>query len=142
MKHCGGCDSWKDESEFNWKNRLTGTLQRHCKQCQSDWTKRHYQKNRESYLQRARTRNAEMTKQNQAIILEYLRSHPCVDCGETDVVVLDFDHLNDKKFNISEELHWRRPQDLIAEIAKCQVRCANCHRRKTARERNYYRLGD
>jgi hypothetical protein len=142
MKHCGGCDTWKDESEFNWKNKILHTRQRHCKKCQSDWTKRHYQKNKEAYLQRAKIRNSEVTKANQAIIVEYLREHPCIDCGETDIVVLDFDHQSSKKFNIGSELHWKNSEELIAEIAKCQVRCANCHRRKTARDRKYYRLGD
>jgi hypothetical protein len=76
-------------------------------------------------------------------VIEYLRSHPCVDCGETDPVVLDFDHVDrfTKRWDIAGRigygLAWRTIQ---AEIAKCVVRCANCHRRRTARQFGWYRL--
>jgi hypothetical protein len=46
--------------------------------------------------------------------------------------VLEFDHLGDKSFNIAKGLRDRGWDALIAEIAKCDVVCANCHRRRTA----------
>lgn len=73
-------------------------------------------------------------------VLHYLQDHPCQDCGEDDPVVLEFDHRGDKTAAIAEmvrdavALH-----RLMAEIEKCAVRCANCHRRKTARDRGFYR---
>jgi hypothetical protein len=70
----------------------------------------------------------------------YLHEHPCVDCGETDVVVLEFDHRRDKTKAISVLLSLGHEWDRIREeISKCEVRCANCHRRRTARERGYYK---
>jgi hypothetical protein len=62
-----------------------------------------------------------------------LKANPCVDCGETDPIILEFDHItNDKHFNISDATrHGYGMKKLIAEIAKCEVRCANCHRKKT-----------
>lgn len=64
----------------------------------------------------------------------------CVDCGEADVAVLDFDHRSDKTANVStlarNECSLAR---LDAEIARCDVRCANCHRRRTARVGGWYR---
>lgn len=59
--------------------------------------------------------------------------HPCIDCGETNPIILEFDHVTgDKQFNISnvarEGYGMKRLKD---EIAKCEVRCANCHRKKT-----------
>ncbi len=58
----------------------------------------------------------------------------CVDCGfRGHPAALDFDHLPGfkKLFKISSSVHrvWR---DVQAEIAKCEVRCANCHRIQTA----------
>jgi 5-methylcytosine-specific restriction endonuclease McrA len=77
-------------------------------------------------------------RRHQALVLEYLRTHPCVDCGETDPIVLEFDHLRDKTKNVSGMAahSWRVIQE---EIAKCEVVCANCHRRRTSRRGGYFR---
>lgn len=86
------------------------------------------------------TRRGPARARNLAVMAEELRKDGCVDCGERDVVVLDFDHEGVKTATISamarSEVSVTR---LKAEIAECVVRCANCHRRKTARERRYYR---
>jgi hypothetical protein len=62
---------------------------------------------------------------------EFFGEHPCVDCGETDPLVLEFDHLADKRFNIAKGMRDRSWQAVLDEIAKCDVVCANCHRRRT-----------
>jgi hypothetical protein len=74
-----------------------------------------------------------------AYLVSYLREHPCVDCGETDPLVLGFDHLRDKKSSISKGLRDREWQSVLDEIAKCDVVCANCHRRRTARRSGFVR---
>ena len=72
---------------------------------------------------------------------EYLKLHPCVDCGERDIRVLEFDHINpiEKSFSISR---WCSDggniEPLIDEIKKCQIRCSNCHRIRTHEEGHYY----
>jgi hypothetical protein len=56
----------------------------------------------------------------------------CVDCGIKNHIILDFDHLHDKKYNISRMIHdgfsWAA---IKKEISKCEVVCANCHRIRT-----------
>jgi hypothetical protein len=75
------------------------------------------------------------------IVSAYLASHPCVDCTEGDPIVLDFDHRGDKSANVSDLVASAAPSALLrAEMAKCDIRCANCHRRKTVREVGGYRL--
>jgi hypothetical protein len=69
-----------------------------------------------------------------ANLFEYLSTKKCVDCGEADPVVLDFDHRKPQnKFKsisqmMSGHYSWI---SLMREIKKCEIRCANCHRRKS-----------
>ena len=66
-------------------------------------------------------------------VLDHLRHHPCVDCGEADPVVLEFDHLGEKTASVAELVSRTASVTAVdAEIAGCEVVCANCHRRRTA----------
>ena len=70
------------------------------------------------------------------MLVEYLSEHPCVDCGESDPIVLEFDHVEGKTMNVSKMRSQRYKWSVIVkEIAKCEVRCANCHRRTTHNRR-------
>ena len=73
-------------------------------------------------------------------LIEYFETHPCVDCGETDPVVLEFDHLAAKSFDIGQSIDRRPWAAILAEIEKCEVVCANCHRRRTAIRRRSWRV--
>jgi hypothetical protein len=59
----------------------------------------------------------------------------CVDCGETDPLVLEFDHVGTKRGQISTMVWNVGLSKLEAEIAECELRCCNCHRRITALRR-------
>jgi ferredoxin-like protein FixX len=68
-------------------------------------------------------------------IYEHLKANPCVDCGERDVLALDFDHVRGakKRYNIAHAfmLTGMTIKKLENEIAKCDVRCGKCHRIRT-----------
>lgn len=64
-------------------------------------------------------------------MVDYLKQHPCVDCGENDPVVLEFDHMGNKSCHVSE-MRCSPLEKIAQEITKCEVRCCNCHRRKIA----------
>lgn len=62
-----------------------------------------------------------------------LKAAACVDCGRNrPSVAMDFDHLQDKVIQITDMWSWSRPK-VEAEIAKCDLVCANCHRERTVR---------
>lgn len=69
----------------------------------------------------------------------YYKEHPCIDCGETDPVVLQFDHLKEKSINVSKIK--MSLDSLKKEIEKCEVVCANCHARRTAKQAGWYDFG-
>lgn len=96
-----------------------------------DYYKKHHTK-----LTEAKRR--EKTKK----VLEYLLEHPCVDCGEADPIVLEFDHKDEtEKVDAVTQMitHNCGLKKIFAEIGKCDVRCANCHRRRTTAKRGYTR---
>src|SRR3954469_2486289 len=63
-------------------------------------------------------------------IMRAAKNVPCADCGgRFPPCVMDFDHVRgDKLFHIGSYGEACAPQKLKAEIAKCEVVCANCHR--------------
>lgn len=78
--------------------------------------------------------NAEIKRR---IINEHKRKHPCVDCGEKDIDVLEFDHVRGKKKASVAKIPWSNYSIdfLLREIEKCDMRCANCHQKKHIQER-------
>lgn len=139
MKRCTRCGKKKSLSEFNYKIKSKGIKNSHCKDCSRKYVREHYKKNRKYYLEKAKKRNKIVWLKVREALWEYLLVHPCVDCGEKDPIVLEFDHLRDKKKNISSLTNDATLKKVLEEIAKCEVRCANCHRRKTALTQGWYK---
>jgi hypothetical protein len=132
MRRCGRCGEVKAVDEFAWRRKTRGQRDNYCRPCRAAYKQEHYSLNRERYIESAVRRRSALASQRAAFLIEYFASHPCVDCGEADPVVLEFDHLEEKSFNIAKGLRDRSWEALVAEIAKCDVVCANCHRRRTA----------
>jgi hypothetical protein len=138
---CRVCKVEKPVTEFGYRSRSRGTRHRICRSCTSDYNRDWWVKNRVAQMPRIRRNRAKRDRELEQRIWDILFDNACVDCGETDLAVLHFDHLRDKVRDISTM--WRRQRSWKAvelEIAKCDVRCANCHARKTARERGSYRV--
>lgn len=141
-KKCPRCSRRLPIADFNWKIKNVRRAT-YCKDCSREYIRDHYKKNRKYYLKKARKRNLEVRQKAYEYLWPYLMSHPCVDCGETDILVLEFDHKDrtSKSEDVSRIIRRAGPlRQLIEEISKCDVRCANCHRRKTEKERNSWKL--
>jgi hypothetical protein len=74
-----------------------------------------------------------------SFVLEFKKKGSCMDCGlkgKECPEVLDFDHLKDKKFNISEfKQSTSGFLKVKEEIGKCELVCANCHRIRTVKRK-------
>lgn len=141
MKTCTKCNKVFSESEFYWKNKPKGIRATQCKYCQKLYRDKHYQQNREKRIKQSTIRTLKIRAVNEQNLYQYLLKNPCIDCGEPDPIVLDFDHRRDKRDGICNMVRNGYSWNTISkEISKCDVRCSNCHRRKTAKERGYYKL--
>jgi hypothetical protein len=136
---CYRCGDTKPAEAFAWRRRERGQRDSFCRPCRKAYGREHYLANRARYIEQARQQTARLQLERTRFLLDFFVTHPCSDCGETDPVVLEFDHLRDKAFNIGEALSRRNWQAILDEIAKCEVVCANCHRRRTAVRRGALR---
>lgn len=122
-KVCTACEQRKGENSFR---RDGNGLSDRCSDCLS--------------TRRNRTM-ATRRRQARLWVLAYQADHPCIDCGEQDPRVLQFDHRDPAQKRasvavlIAKGASLRRLQD---EIALCDVRCANCHARRTSDQRGFY----
>lgn len=136
-KQCASCKQTLCVTEFEFKDKKNNRRSSWCKQCMRAYKKRHYSENKDRYLQVATICNYKRRHQLRLEVWKYLSQHPCVDCGEHDPVALEFDHRDPatKIDTVSHMVTKMRPlSDILAEIAKCDVRCANCHRKRTAKQ--------
>jgi hypothetical protein len=137
MKQCCTCREVKSLEEFNRLTRSPDGRQPSCREC----NRAYHQANKERHNAQIHARNRRVHAERADLLLAYFREHPCVDCGETDPMVLEFDHLRDKEANIAVLMRWRSWPAILEEIAKCEVVCANCHRRRTHRRQGNVRSG-
>jgi hypothetical protein len=70
----------------------------------------------------------------QAELLDSLRDVPCADCGrQFPPCAMDFDHreADAKQHTVTRMIGRAGTERILAEVAKCDIVCANCHRLRT-----------
>jgi len=132
-KRCGKCREDLPESAFN---RAGDGRQHWCRECF-----RTYFRNRGAlHLAQARASREARKSVLQSHVLSHLASHPCVDCGEADLRVLEFDHVGEKDSDVAALVSAGvRLGRLIREMSRCEIVCSNCHRRRTATRGRWWR---
>lgn len=120
-KTCVSCGVEKDESAFKKRGgRQAHTRFSMCNRC--------------LYVKYTRPNTERKTK----LVHDYKMAAGCADCGfKQHPAALEFDHLpgTQKSFNIGEKIGCSSMERIWAEIAKCEVVCANCHAIRTAERR-------
>lgn len=139
-KLCRGCQNELPIESFSVrKDRKDGRRAR-CRVCTAAERRDWYSKdpaNQERHKLLIKNNNKRYALEKKIYLYEYLLAHPCVECGEADPIVLDFDHkdADSKTFQLSNAIRQGKSLKAIKlEIDKCEVRCANCHRKRTAQQ--------
>lgn len=142
---CSKCEVNQDEVNFSYKYKSLGIRKKVCKVCDKTYRKDYYENNKTKALSYSFKSTKEIRQRNSQFVWNYLKEHPCVKCNESDPIVLEFDHRDNsnKEFEISRMVsNSNGLQKIKEEIEKCDVLCANCHRRKTAKQFNWYKYID
>lgn len=129
MKTCTKCKKRFSEELFYLKKGKRKSI---CKFCQAKYWKEWYAnpENKRAHIAHNKITSDALIKRDYAYIDEYLKSHPCSECGEERITVLQFHHRDDETKDdcVSNLAHSgysiKRIQN---EIDKCDVLCANCH---------------
>lgn len=158
MKKCTTCLLDLPLSDFHLKGRtLKDGTQPHEAQCyQCRRLQRLPLEKRGAYLDRRRWRQEQikagftreklaehwwrLQRDGRKAFIIGLKRKPCLDCGGVyPVQVMDFDHRPEagpKRFQVSSGAFKHSRESVLAEIAKCDLVCANCHRVRTVRRRS------
>ena len=137
MKVCGKCREAKPLDQFTVNRSRKDGLNGYCKSCHRDYTKAHYKAHKQYYVDKARKSSVKLTA-DRVEWMRALKDKPCKDCGgRFHPCAMDFDHCHgDKVDNVSWMLGKAKSREaILAEIAKCELVCANCHRVRTYNRR-------
>jgi hypothetical protein len=127
LRRCGRCGVLLPASAFN---RSGDGYQWWCRECFREY----FRRRGDLHRKQCRAGKRKRRKRAKAFIREYLTTHPCADCGESDQDVLELDHIGEKKGHLSRlAYHGYSVEVLATEMRACEVVCVNCHRRRTAR---------
>lgn len=123
------------------EEKVTYGKQHKCKSCNKEYQKKWYKDNKETHSKRVRKNTKERVNANRQRMWDHYKSHPCVDCGESNPIVLESDHIGEKSYRITQMVNsggmaW---SSILKELEKCETRCANCHRIKTAKQLGWYK---
>lgn len=105
-----------------------------CKECRREASRIFYEKNKIRECKKRVVHKRTKKIETRLKLYKYLSDKNCIDCGEDDMVVLEFDHFRDKDKLVTVLANDCYPWDrIMQEIEKCEIVCCNCHRRRTYR---------
>ena len=110
-----------------------------CKSCMATYERERYQNGDKARKEANAKKYRDAVR---AFLISYLSENPCVECGNSDPIVLQFDQREsaEKEFNISDMIRNKMSiPRIVAEIEKCDVRCANCHAKRTAQQFGWWK---
>lgn len=131
MKRCPRCEQVRPRSLFHLHKSRKDGLQAFCKPCRAEIDHQRYERKVGMNVPRRPQRSERGRK---AWLVSLKSGRPCTDCGRSfPHQVLQWDHLPgyEKLGDISEDFWGRTRAEILDEIAKCDLVCANCHMIRT-----------
>lgn len=142
MKKCTLCKKEKKLSDFNKNKRKNDGFNNVCRICSNAESKKYYSNNKEKAKKYSLNRFKTVRKETRTLYFNLLKESVCIDCGNNNPLVLEFDHRDRiNKYKTIGTLVGNGTSWVMIkkEIAKCDVRCANCHRIRTAKQLGWYK---
>ena len=129
IKECKKCGEEKPYENFSKNRRRKDGFQDHCKSCIKVRDAKQYANNKGRFATWSKDRRLRVRKQ----VFEYLLTHPCVECDEKDIVVLEFDHRTQttKRFDVMSATHGHSWKTIEAEIKNRQTTLDGHNKRLT-----------
>lgn len=133
-KFCPRCKQNKPTSAFPKNASKKDGFASHCCDCKALFQGEWYRSHKQEHYQRNINKRRELRQK----LDDFLVGRKCIDCGNPNPIVLEFDHVKGNKRDnvarlVNNAVSW---ESILAEIAKCEIRCANCHRIVTVARRN------
>jgi len=149
IKRCSKCKKYKFKWKYNKNRRKKDGLQHQCRPCQHEYhNKKWYPKNKDKRVKAVKDYKWRKREENYRRVVKEYFVKGCVDCGENNVRVLEFDHVRGRKRKVGKRglegvsymiRHGYKWNTIKREIDKCEVRCRNCHKERTWKENNYWK---
>lgn len=123
-KRCYKCREVKLKKDFATNNSRPDGLNSQCRNCQKEYRRQHYLRNKEKIKEQVRKKKQELKDW----YINFKSSLSCENCGENRHWCLDFHHEENKDMEVSKLLQYGSKDRILKEISKCKTLCANCHR--------------
>ena len=125
---CRHCRAKKPIKEFKSKRCRRTTITKECLKC------------RQRFILNKHKEPTSLRHICKQVFTEWKKTHPCTRCGETDIRLIEADHIAEKTHRCGDYNWWSRrthgPNALRAELYdRCQSLCVWCHRMKSKEER-------
>ena len=128
-KICPKCNELKTAEDFGESTKRSDGLQIHCRSCRKAYNKERYLKDK-SFRDKVADRRNRVRNKALTLVSRYKRFCGCKICGEKEPIALDLHHLDPSvKEDNPSSMIGGSIERLKAEVRKCVVLCANCHRK-------------
>ena len=139
MKFCYQCKQNKILNEWGKNSSTKDGLQYQCKSCTNLNSRIYYKNNKKKHLCLIKEGQNRRKQKIYKELKKLFELQPCLDCGESNPILLEFDHVRGvKKHNVSTLISggwsWKT---ILTEINKCEIVCVKCHRLRTAKRNNW-----